>query len=39
MNNPQAQIIITYVKETTGKKILQTSNDITESINNNRLST
>ena len=38
MNNPQAQIIVTYVKETTGKKTLQTSNDTTESVKNNRSS-
>ena len=31
MNNPEAPIIVTYVKETTGKKTLQTSNDNTES--------
>ena len=27
MNSPQAAIIVTYVKETIGKKTLQTSND------------
>ena len=40
MNNSQAQIIVTYVKQTTGKKTtLKTSNDTTESVNNNRSGT
>ena len=39
MNNPQAAIIVTYVKETTGKKHCRQVTDTESSINNNHSST